>query len=393
MDITQNSENGTGMPGAIGLWALLLSSLFPMLGLFALGPALPAVAAAFPGDPNAEVMAQLIGGASGISFALSSPIIGGMIERWGYKRIYIASLVAFAIFGTLPVLLNSLPLILLTRVIMGMCVAGTMTAGLAGLATLPAHVRPGLYGRNAMMSSVGAVVIFPAVGAISTYGWRLPFLIHLIALAAVPMAMTLPTRSIPTSHSRTETGGRGLGVSPVLLVLAGFIGLVMYVGPMFSPFYLHTIDVTDPRLAALPLSGMSIGAMTMTGNYGRLHARLGAHKLFALTLVLSGIGLLIAGFAPNLPVFMVGMFCVSCGIALFAPNVNSHIAATSANPARGIGWAMSAMFAVQVAFPFLARAISQAAGPAGVFIAFGICALVPGLATVAMNRRRAHRLA
>lgn len=364
-----------------------------MLGLFALGPALPAVAAAFPSDPNAEVMAQLIGGASGLSFALSSPIVSGMIERWGYKRVYIGSLVAFAIIGTLPVLLNSLPMILASRVIMGMCVAGAMTAGLAGLATLPAHVRPTLYGRNAMMSSVGAIVIFPAVGAISTYGWRLPFLVHLVALAAVPMAMTLPDRPAPGKHARTAVGGRGLGVSPVLLVLAGFIGLVMYVGPMFSPFYLHSIDITDPRLAALPLSGMSAGALIMTGNYGRLHARLGAHKLFALTLVLSGLGLLIAGFAPNLPVFMAGMFCVSCGIALFAPNINSHIAATSANPARGIGWAMSAMFAVQVAFPFLARAISQAAGPAGVFIAFGICALVPGIATVMISWRSARRYA
>ncbi len=389
MNIPQNNDSETGMPGAIGLWALLLSSLFPMLGLFALGPALPAVAAAFPGDPNAEVMAQLIGGASGISFALSSPIIGRMIERWGYKQIYIISLVAFAIVGTLPVLLNSLPLILLSRLVMGMCVAGTMTAGLAGLATLPADVRPGLYGRNAMMSSVGAVVVFPLVGAISTYGWRWPFLIHLVALAAVPMAMTLPNWQSPVKHAaRAAVGGRGLGVSPVLLLLAGFIGLVMYVGPMFSPFYLHSIDVTDPRLAALPLSGMSVGALMMTGNYGRLYARLGAHKLFALTLVLSGLGLLAAGFAPNLPVFMAAMFCVSCGIALFAPNVNSHIAATSANPARGIGWAMSAMFAVQVAFPFIARAISQATGPAGVFISFGICALVPGIATAVFAWRK-----
>lgn len=375
---------------AVGLWALLLSSLFPMLGLFALGPALPNVAAAFPNDPNAELMAQLIGGASGFSFALSSPIIGGMIERWGYKRIYIGSLIAFAIFGTLPVLLNSLPMILLTRVVLGVCVAGTMTAGLAGLATLPAHVRPGLYGRNAMMSSVGAMAIFPAVGAISTYGWRWPFFIHLVALAAVPMAMTLPGRMAPAAHARVAGGGRGLGVSPILLVLAGFIGLVMYVGPMFAPFYLHTIGITDPRLAALPLSGMSVGALIMTFNYGRLYARFGAQTLFALTLVLSGIGLLVAGLAPNLPMFMAAMFIVSCGIALFAPNVNSHIAATSINPARGIGWAMSAMFAVQVAFPFLARAISQATGPAAVFLIFGICALVPGIAAAILGRRSAR---
>lgn len=383
---TQRGGHDAHEPGPAGLWALLLSSIFPMLGLFALGPALPRVAAAFADDPNAEVLAQLIGGASGISFALSSPIIGGMVGRWGYRPVYLASLIAFAAFGTVPVLLDSLPMILLTRLLLGVCVAGAMTAGLAGIGTLDAARRPRMYGRNAMLSSVGAMVIFPAVGALSTIGWRLPFLIHLIALAVVPMAMALPSRPAATADAHAPAG-RGLGVAPALLVLAAFIGLVMYVDPMFSPFYLQTIGVTDPRLAALPLSGMSLGSLIMTSNYGRLYARFGARALFAATLILTGLGLLAAGLAPSLPAFAAAMFVVSCGIAMFAPNVSAHIAATSTNMARGIGWAMSAMFAVQVAFPFLAHAISQAVGPASVFHIFGACALVAGIGVVVLARR------
>ncbi len=387
METTQGGGHDAQAPGPVGLWALLMSSIFPMLGLFALGPALPQVAAAFADNPNAEVLAQLIGGASGFSFALSSPIIGGIIERWGYRPVYVVSLIGFAALGTVPVLLDSLPMILLTRLLLGVCVAGAMTAGLAGIGTLDAAQRPRMYGRNAMLSSLGAMVIFPAVGALSTIGWRLPFLIHLIALAVVPMAMALPSR--PAAAERTHApAGRGLGVAPVLLVLAAFIGLVMYVGPMFSPFYLQTIGITDPRLAALPLSGMSLGALIMTSNYGRLYARFGAQVLFAATLIVTGMGLLAAGLAPSLPAFIAAMFVVSCGIAMFAPNVSAHIAATSTNMARGIGWAMSAMFAVQVAFPFLARAISRAVGPASVFHIFGGCALVAGIGMVALARRR-----
>lgn len=370
------------MPGALGLWSLLVCSLFPMVGLFAMGPALPRVAAAFPGNPDAELLTQLIGGASGLTFALSSPIIGSLIGRWGYKSVYLVSLVAFSVFGTLPALLGNLPFILASRAVLGICVAGAMTAGLAGLSTLPAAKRPALYGRNAMLSSVGAILIFPAVGALSAIDWHLPFYIHLLALLAVPAGATLPNNhvrvQVPASGG---AAGHGLGVSPVLLALAAFVGLIMYFGPMFGPFYLHTIGVTDPRLVALPLSGMSFASLLMTSLYGRLHSRLGTRWLFAATLVLAGIGLLAAGVAPSLPAFIAAMFILSCGIAMFTPNLSSHIAETSLNAARGIGWAMSAMFAVQVVFPFLARAISQAIGPAGVFLVFGSCALVAGAVT------------
>lgn len=382
LTLKNGSEHNAQMPGAVGLWALLVCALVPMVGLFAMGPALPMVAAAFPDDPDAELLTQLIGGASGIAFALSSPIIGMLIGRYGYKAVYIVSLIVFAIFGTLPVLLDNLPLILATRVVLGVSVAGAMTAGLAGLGTLPADVRPRMYGRNAMLSSVGAILVFPAVGALSELGWRLPFFVHALALVIVQMAMTLPSAPDPAqakSDSVAAPTGQGLGVAPILLVLAGFIGLTMYVGPMFAPFYLHTIGVTDPRLAALPLSAMSVGSLIMTSVYGRLHTRFGAQALFALTLLLTGGGLLVAGIASSLPLFIAAMFAVSCGLAIFTPNLSSHIAATSTNTARGIGWAMSAMFAVQVAFPFIARFISQAIGSAGVFLIFGACALLAGV--------------
>jgi MFS family permease len=164
----------------------------------------------------------------------------------------------------------------------------------------------------------------------------------------------------------------------------------MYVGPVFTPFYLQTINVTDPRLAAVALSAMSLASLVMTSNFGKLHARFGTRYIFTAILLLIGCGLLGAGLARTLPAFIAGMFVVSCGLAMFSPNINSHIAATSANPARGIGWAMSAMFAVQVIFPFLAQAISQAVGPSVVFYLFAVCALVAAGA-VTLRGRIANR--
>ena len=378
------------MPGKAGLWALLVCSLFPMVGLFALGPALPRVAAAFGTDPHAIMLAQLMGGASGFSFALSSPLIGALIHRWGYRQIYIGSIVGFALIGSLPALMDNLVLILATRAVLGIAVAGAMTAGMTGLSTLPAALRPRMFGRNAVISSLGAIVAFPLVGAIATFGWRWPFLIHLVFLVVLPAALTLP-RTTGAAHAGQRAQAGGIGVSVAILALAAFLGLTMYVGPMFSPFYLHTIGVTDPRLAALPLSGMSLASLLMTSNYRRLHARFGTAGLFGGLLLAVGTGLVLAGLAPTLPVFAAAMILVSCGMSLFTPNLTAYIAATSPSPARGIGWAMSAMFVVQVLFPFLAGGVSRAVGPAAVFLVLGAIALAiaTGIAWALLRKGKA----
>ena len=386
------------MPGRAGLISLLLCTLFPMLGLFAIGVALPVVAQSFEDQPRAALLSQLIGGVAGLAFAVSSPVIGALIDRFGFKRIYIASLIGFALLGALPALLDSLPLIVVSRLFFGVTVAGALTAGMAGLGTLPAEVRAKMFGRNAVMTSLGAVVTFPLVGALASYDWRYSFLLYLLALLLVPLALTLDPamepKSVPPQITAdlTRASDFRLGVSPALLLTAAFIGLVMYVGPVFAPFYVSEIGVSDPRLAALPMSAMSIGSLIMASNYGRLHGKFGTTPLFFLTMALAGSGLVGAGLAGSLPAFIAAMFAVACGLALFTPNLGTYITSTSQRPARGIGWAMSAIFAVQILFPFIAQAIEAALGPAAVFLLLGGVALAAAGAFAIKGLRYRARL-
>lgn len=390
MSATALSDNA---PGRAGVIAMLVCGMFPMLGLFAIGISLPQLANAFASHPDAVLMAQLIGGASGFSFAIMSPIIGILIERFGYRNVYVIALIGFAILGSLPALMNSLPLILATRLLFGIAVAGTITAGMTGLGKLPPEVRPHMFGRNALMSSVGAFFTFPLVGMLATISWRAPFLLHLAGLLFVPLALTLP-RNTPASIVSSHGGPKGrvrLGIPAIIIALAGFVGLTMYVGPMFSPFYLRTIGVVDPRLAAVPLSCMSIASLVTTFNYARLHRRFGTNMLFGIILGLIGVGLTGAGLSPNLPTFAASMATVSCGLAMFTPNLGSYISAKSSTASRDLGWAMGAMFSVQLLFPLIAHAIADKTGSAGVFFMFGGLALSFALSFTMYGFRRRHR--
>jgi len=375
-NIRDSDAAAHSMPGQAGLIALLLCSLFPLIGLFAIGIDLPRIADAFKDEPNAQLLAQLIGGGTGLAFALSSPLVGYLIDRFGYRNIYIGSLFIFAAIGVLPAFLDNLPLIVITRFILGVSVAGTITAGMSGLGKLPDNIRARMFGRNAMVSSLGAIICFPLVGRLAALGWRVPFAIHLIALLVIPLALTLPSeRRIP--QAARPVRARGLGVSTGLLLLAAFVGLTMFFGPSFAPFYLVSIGITDPELASVHLVTMSCCSLIMTTSYGWLHSRFGTTSLFWATLFLVGCGLVSAGFSSALPVFAASMGLVACGLAIFTPNLGSAISASSGgNPGRGIGWAMSAMFAVQVLFPFIAESIRATLGTKWVFLCFGAVSLV-----------------
>lgn len=134
------------VPSGAALWGLLLCSLFPMMGLFSIGVDLPQVAEAFSGQANATFLVQMMGGSTGFAFALSSPLIGFLIERFGYRNVYLVSVTAFALVGAIPVLLDSLPLIIVSRCVLGVATAGAITAGMTGLGALPAAIRPRMFG-------------------------------------------------------------------------------------------------------------------------------------------------------------------------------------------------------------------------------------------------------
>lgn len=363
-----------------------------MIGLFAIGVSLPRLAEAFGDEPNPRLLAQLVGGASGFAFALSTPLIARLIERHGYRNVYLAGLLAFGALGVLPMLLDNIYLIIATRCLLGIAVAGVMTAGMAGLAALPEAIRPRMFGRSAMTASMGALIFFPLTGALASVHWRLPFMIHLCALLVLPLAFAIPRQRRAAARAveprKPSAVPRRLSASPALVAMAAFVGLIMVIGPIFAPFYLQSIGITDPFLVALPLSTMSVASLIVTSNYGRLHARFGTTAIFAVILLLVGGGLLIAGFSTTLPLFACGMFGVSCGVAMFTPNVGAAISATADDPGRGIGLAMSAMFVVQAAFPFIGEGIRMVAGPRGVFLGFGMTALLLGLSFAIVGRRR-----
>ena len=394
--LTTGAEDEAAAEWPIVSWiaktALVSNSIAGAIGFLGVGLVLPLMTHHFAATPGAGLLTQLLGGVVGGALAVSSPFVGRLIDAFSYRSVYLAGALLFALFGAIPFLLNNLYLILLCRIGVGISMAAVMTAGYAGIGTLAPKLRAKLMGINAFIGSATAVALFPILGALGKIGWRFAFLPSLATLILIPLGLTLPQTRRLASKTVAIRGG-GLGVPVSLLAIAVLGGMLSFIGPNFSAFYLASIGITDPSKAAYPLTAMAFCSLLGAGLFAVLYARIGGTAIFALAMLLPGMGLIVAGSSHGLLVFALGGSLAGIGSAFIAPNL-SVTAMSVAEPARvgqAVGITTGAMFAAQTVVPFITEPLRQLTGPGSVFIVFGLVALAVGVGFVAVLIRRSSR--
>jgi MFS family permease len=368
---------------------LLACGLFTTIGLFSPGLVLPQIEKAFAGTPHVELLVQLIGAIASFSFAVGAPFAGALTARMGCRRVMLPSLILFAIAGTAPALLDNLWAILATRVVLGLALSGIFTGGLAGIGAMPEDIRARMFGWYSVVGGAMAIAMFPVVGVLARYGWHLPFVIHLLAAAVVPLVALLPRelgQIVPGAAMEGGPSGRLLSPAMIgLLAMAALVGMSMFIGPMYSPLYLSGLGITDTRLLAIPITLGSIASACSSAGYGFFHRKLGIAGVSAAAMLTMGAALVIAGTAGAIPVFTLAIIVHSATIAIMAPHV-SATALALAPPGKGsqaMGLGNGMMFGSQLLFPFVAGWIRAETSIMGVFLAFGGAGLLTGLVIVA----------
>jgi MFS family permease len=359
--------------------ALISNSVAGAIGFLGVGLILPLMAKHFASTHGAGLLTQLLGGVVGAALAVSSPLAGRVIDRVGYRTVYLFGALFFALFGTAPFLLDNLYVILACRIGVGVSMAAVLIGGYTGISTLAPALRAKMMGYSALVGGVSAVLLFPILGALGKIGWQYAFLPHLVTLLLIPLGLTLPHTQRKAAVAAT-VHAQGLGVPLSLLAIAVLGGMLSFIGPNFSAFYLASIGITDPARAAIPLTAMAFCSVLGSGLYGLLYTRAGGTLVFALALLLTGIGLVIASLSHGLAIFALGGGIAGIGCAFIAPNL-SVTAMNVAAPSRvghAVGLTTGAMFAAQVIVPFITEPLRQMAGAASVFTSFGIAALAVG---------------
>ncbi len=171
-------------------WTLAAASFLAAVATAVLAPVLPRIAAHFSSTPHVAVLMSLLPTLPALFVALGAWPAGLIADRVGVRRVLLVGVGIYGFLGCAPMLLNSLPAIVLTRAGVGITEAMIMTCSTALVADY-------FHGSErerwlAVMTGGGGIVAVTMIalgGLLGETGWRLPFAMYGIAFVLFPLCL------------------------------------------------------------------------------------------------------------------------------------------------------------------------------------------------------------
>ena len=106
---------------------LLLGSIISVISAVGIATAIPDMSVYFRNVPNSEFLVKLVLTIPSLAIALTAFFFGYLLDKWGRKPILILGLIIYVLAGTSGFIIDSLYILLLSRVVLGLAVAGTIS--------------------------------------------------------------------------------------------------------------------------------------------------------------------------------------------------------------------------------------------------------------------------
>ncbi|MEN9568164.1 MAG: hypothetical protein RLZZ69_3360, partial [Cyanobacteriota bacterium] len=350
---------------------LLVSTLTVMSGA-TIAPSLPAMGEYFADVPNADYLVRLALTLPALLIALGAPVVGVMIDRLGRKPILLVALVLYGLAGSSGLVLNSLNLILVGRVLLGISVAGIMTTATTLIADYYiGNARAQFLGLQAGFMGLGGVIFLSVGGFLADLNWRFPFAIYLFSLILFGLAIIFlsePNRNITinnTGNVNLETPQK-LPVKLVFLTYGlGIISqIIFYLIPVQLPFYLKELFAANAAQSGLAIALATLTSAIVSLSYRQIKAKLSFVAIYGVAFLNLGIGYLLISLGGIYAIVLLGLAIAGTGLGLIIPNMNLCLISVTPDTMRGkvLGGVTTSIFLGQFLSPIVSQPLSKAVG-------------------------------
>jgi MFS family permease len=378
-------------PDMAALFGLIL---VPWLGVIALGgltPVLADISKHFASTPGADTLVRMLVTVAGGASVVGSLAAGFLADKLGNRRLLMLALALFAVTGTAGYFLDNIWLMLATRFFVGIGF-GLALAPAVALLTLfvPEENRNRWLGFLALSGAVGGVALILLAGVIGKIDWRLPFLLHLLALVMLLLVIILvpqpATRESSAGHeaAKAEQDTQPSFKFPLAVFMMGIAcGAAVNVAGIYLPFLFARIGIGGSDKVAMALVASTVAAAITSATFGWIRKRISLAQAFVLAFCLIGAGLAIVGTAKSLGVILVGQAFAGLAVGIFSSNLMAYAGnAAPLQRTRRVGAARGGYMGVTLLVQVLLEPVVRVYGPAGAVLTIAGFAAIMALVSL-----------
>jgi MFS family permease len=388
--------DGTRVAGLPQLTLLIGAICLPVLGSTVIAPVLPQMAQEFDGTPSVGFLVPVALTAPSLVIGLTAPFVGLLADKVGRKRVLLVAMAFYAVAGTAPAYLGTLPSIVASRLVLGLCEAAILSCSITLIADYWSGAERARYmALQTMVASLAATVFLAIGGVLGGFGWRSPFWLYIVALPlAIPMVKLIwqPAEDAVDGppHRNVEPVPWRFLLIPCSITL--FFGVVFFALIVELPFVLAGVGVTSSTTIGLISAVMALATALGCLTFARL-ARYTPRKLIPIEFAVTAVGLVLVFATPSVPLIISGAVITGFGGGLLQPTLLTWTVNPLSFEQRGRGTGLWTGFGLigQFLSPIILGAVGSAIGglqPAlGVLgVAAAVMAVVSVLATSRNNR-------
>jgi MFS family permease len=322
---------------------LLLGANISMMAGASLSPVMPQMMAEFADVPGVEFWISMVITLPTLFVVLGGPLIGYLTDRFGRKPVLVLSIALGGLSGSAAYFLNSIGAILITRALVGLGIAGSLTATNALMSDyFEGQQRARFMGLHSAVSGLAGIFFLPLGGFLADVHWRLAFFAYLPLLVLFPLAMRFIREAQQTSEKEI-LGDERLRIDltkTFIFASAFFTHLAFITIPVYIAYY--SASVLNASGTAVGLIGAASSLFSFFAGY--LYERIGRKLNFKVIAVagffLFAIGFIMLGFAGSwAPVILAQLilgFCMGMSNSNFPTWLSKTVSPRVRGRANGI---------------------------------------------------------